>query len=125
MKHIGTNRGKLGPLGEEIAGRFLCNRGYEIVETNYRKSWGEIDIVSKKDGVMHFVEVKATSGWPGGDYRPEENVHPKKLERLVRAIETYLAEKRWEGEWVIDVAGVFIDMDNKKAVVRITENVTL
>jgi Holliday junction resolvase-like predicted endonuclease len=48
-----------GEKGEERAIYFLKKKGFKIVEKNYRKPWGEIDIVAKKDGTTHIIEVKA------------------------------------------------------------------
>ena len=49
---------ELGQRGEEAAACFLERQGYEVVERNYRCSYGEIDIIARKDGVVAFVEVK-------------------------------------------------------------------
>jgi len=56
-------------------------------------------------------------------FRPEENVHPRKLQRLYRAIETYLAEKNMENEWQLDVAVVYLDTVGKRAKVSFLENI--
>ena len=39
---------RIGRIGEDIACRYLRSKGYEIIERNFRKKWGEIDIVCKK-----------------------------------------------------------------------------
>ena len=124
-----TEKRFTGDVGEELASRFLAGHGYEIVERNYLKKWGEIDVIAKKGGILHFVEVKTVksrdvSGETDG-YRPEENVHPKKLERLSRAIETYLADKKVSPEtnWQIDVITVLLDIDSKKARIGVIGNV--
>jgi putative endonuclease len=49
----------LGKLGESVAREELIRRGYAILATRYRTRFGEIDIVSEKDDVVVFVEVKA------------------------------------------------------------------
>jgi len=114
--------GEVGRIGEEIASIFLENKGFSIVERNYRKKWGEIDIVAKKDGSMRFVEVKTVSSGGNISYTPEENVHYNKLKRLTRTIETFCAERGFYGEWQIDVIGILLDADKKEARVRFTEN---
>ena len=60
-------------------------------------------------------------------YRPEENVHPGKLKRLHRAIQTYLLERRVpeDKEWQVDVACVYLDFSTRKAHVEVLENVIL
>ncbi len=123
---------KTGELGEDLACRFLMKHGYEILERNYTRKWGEIDIVAKKAGKTCFVEVKAKSvanieeykKLAGESYRPEDNMHPWKLKRLSRTIETYLAGKDVL-EWQFDVAVVLLDLQVKQAKVELIENVIL
>ncbi len=120
-----TEKQKIGEIGENISCEFLVKRGYKILDRNYRKKWGEIDIIAKKDKKIYFVEVKTVSRVT--NYLPEENVHPWKLKRLGRAIKTYLLEKNVsdETEWQFDVIAVFLDLKTKKAKIRITEDVIL
>ncbi|MSQ31896.1 MAG: YraN family protein [Dehalococcoidia bacterium] len=51
-------RKKLGDFGESTAVKFLKDKGCEIVSTNYRCRYGEIDIVAKDDYQLVFVEVR-------------------------------------------------------------------
>lgn len=116
-----TDKQKLGNLGEDIAERFLMKHDFEILERNYWKKWGEIDIVAQKNGVLHFVEVKSvsreilpdvaheTSDEGNDSYRAEDNIHPQKLKRLARVIQTYLLEENHDGDWHLDVAIVYIN----------------
>lgn len=53
---------KVGALGEELTVKFLMKRGYKILERNYRRPWGELDIVAERKGKIHFIEVKSVSG---------------------------------------------------------------
>ncbi len=105
----------IGNQGELLTAHYLKIQGFTIIEMNYRKPWGEIDVIVKKNEIIHFVEVKTVSYGTRhalhqsvlrGTYRPEENVHEYKLKKLTRAIETWISEKKWSGEWVIDVAAV-------------------
>lgn len=124
---------ELGNAGEEIAVKLFVKQGYKILETNYRKKWGEIDIIAQKNKVLHFIEVKTVSHETVFDnYIPEENVHKFKKKRLARAINTYLAEKRvthetqnGEPEFQIDVVAIYLDRETKRSKIRITENVIL
>lgn len=129
-------RKELGRKGEEVAGEFLEEKGFTILARNYLKKWGEIDIVAKKSKKLRFVEVKTVSrdlagvsrenvSRGTGEYRAEENVHPWKIKRLHRAIESYLMENRLDIEWQIDVVAVDLDLKSKKAKVRLIENVVL
>lgn len=127
-----TQKRKIGDLGENIVCKFHVKHGFIILDRNYRKKWGEIDIIAQKNKIVHFIEVKTVSRPPADEagetsHRPEENVHPWKLKRMSRAIQTYLIEKdvSCETEWQIDVAAVFLDLNNKKAKIRMTENVIM
>ena len=51
-------RRRFGHWGEDAAVRYLKTRGYEILDRNYRSSWGEIDIIARQRDVLAFVEVK-------------------------------------------------------------------
>ena len=125
-----TKKQVVGDIGEDIVCRYLGRKGYNIIQRNYRKKWGEIDIIAKKVGVVHFVEVKTVSDVGFGEdnidsYRPEEIVHPRKLKRLARAVATYLASSREDINWQFDIAAVFLDRTNKKARVRYLEDIVL
>lgn len=52
----------LGPLGEELASRYLSRHGYTILARNYRFGHREIDLIARLDDVVAFVEVKARAG---------------------------------------------------------------
>ncbi|MDP3785203.1 MAG: YraN family protein [bacterium] len=125
-----TQKQRVGYIGEELASMFLMKRGFKIIERNYRKKWGELDIVAEKNGILHFVEVKALSsnlatGLP--NYRPEDAVRAWKKKRMARAIRTYLLDRKIsdETDFQIDIAAVFIDFTHKKARIRMLENVIL
>jgi putative endonuclease len=123
----------IGQLGEDIICGYLKNRGFRVVLRNYRKKWGEIDVVAEKNNVLHFVEVKAGGkDWEfkkdgEEDYRPEDHINYNKKERMKRVIQTYLMEHNigQEKEWTVDVAVVLIDTEKKKANVKLLKSVLL
>jgi len=134
-----TDKQKVGETGENVACRFLMKHGFEIVERNYWKKWGEIDIIAKSFDkaqdreIVRFIEVKTVSCKTlvdvtrGTDtYRPEDNIHPWKLKRLSRTIQTYLLEKGNDDiEWQFDVMAIYLDMSNKKAKVNFLEDIVI
>ena len=123
-----TKKRQFGDLGEDVVGKYLENKGFEILDRNYLRPWGEIDIVAKKDGRLHFVEVKTISRESRDrGYRAEDNMHPRKIQRLHRAIQTYLLQKRVGEEvlWQLDLACAVLDLNTRRAKVEILSNITL
>ena len=116
-----------GALGEDIACKFLEGNGFKIIDKNYQKPWGEIDVIAEKAGIMHFVEVKAVtrslSATDGSrenisremDYRPEEMATRSKLHKVARTASIYMESKHDEREFQIDVLGVVMDKEKKIA----------
>jgi Holliday junction resolvase-like predicted endonuclease len=96
-----------------------------VVERNYWRKWGEIDVISRKSSQLYFVEVKTVSRQPDpNSFQPEEKVHPAKLKKLYRAIETYLAETdQMESGWQLDVVCVYLDMESKQAHLKVISNI--
>ena len=121
----------VGDLGETICSRFLERHGYTILARNYRKKWGELDIVAFKDGIVHFCEVKSTTLSHGNGFRdrhvPEENVHRSKLAALRRTAQTFLLEmgKGTEAPFCFHVFSVSIDVKRRVSRVRWIKNVVL
>ncbi|HEY4514459.1 MAG TPA: YraN family protein [Candidatus Paceibacterota bacterium] len=116
----------VGKLGEDIACQYLKQKGYEIVERNFRQKWGEIDVIAVKSNVVCFVEVKAVSQHGISremDYRPEEMVHNKKLQNLAKTAGLYMASKKDSREFQIDVIGIIIDQPTRTARCRYFEQV--
>jgi putative endonuclease len=134
MKSNKADNKKTGALGEKIAAKFLTDRGFKILALNYRKKYGEVDIIARKGKSIRFVEVKSVlfhmktdderfSRETGG-YRPEELVHPLKIRKISRVAETYMNDLPESLDYQIDVIAVFIDIKRKIGRCRFTENVT-
>ena len=121
-----------GNLGEDVACKFLVKRGFKVIQRNYLRKCGEIDIVSSKDGITHFVEVKTVKSYDVSretwdDYRPEDNLHYRKLQRMRRVIQVYLNDNHVsrETEWKFDVVTVLLDREGKKAKVNFLEDIII
>ena len=85
--NIVQNRQK-GKIGEEIACRYLKNKGYEILYRNWHCRWGELDIIALRQKVLIFAEVKyRTSGKFG---IPEDAITDKKCRHLLRTVKCFL-----------------------------------
>lgn len=130
-----TEKQRIGRIGEDIASKYIENKGFTVISRNYLKKYGEIDIIAEKSKILHFIEVKSVScesfnqnvSRVTDSYRPEDNIHPWKLQRLSRTIQAYLLEKypKGEPEWVFDAITVKIDLKNKAARVKFLENLIL
>ena len=125
-------KNQIGAFGEEIAATFLKKKGFAVLETNYLKKWGEIDIVARGINKISFIEVKTVSyetksalqaAVACGTWRPEENVNHSKLQKLNRAIESWNMENNYHGDWEIDVIAVRIVPRGKYATVKYLPNV--
>lgn len=120
-------RKRVGKIGEDIACKFLSRKGYKIVTRNYRRKWGEIDIIGEKDGTIRFVEVKAISfkdsrGFSREmNHRPEELVHRTKLMKVARTATLYMEERGDKREYQIDVVGVILNETTRTARCRLFE----
>ncbi len=137
MKQIKTKRREVGDLGESLACKYLENKGFMIIDRNYSRKCGELDIVASNPlKRLCFVEVKTKSevisGFMGNNVkhetsgvRPEDNVHFAKIRRLTRVAQVYLLEKRVlpETKWQFDVIVVYLDRVTKRAHIRHLENV--
>ncbi|WP_279127703.1 YraN family protein [Helicobacter winghamensis] len=88
MKNKDTaNTTQKGKEAEDFACAFLENEGYSIEARNFNTRFGEIDIIAKKDGILHFVEVKSGIG-----FEPIYNITPTKVQKIIKTIEIYLKE---------------------------------
>jgi putative endonuclease len=132
---------KIGEIGENVAAKFLMKHNFTILERNYTKKWGEIDIIAEKNKKLYFIEVKSVSretldvfvpkSYNDSDeryqHRPEDNMHPWKLKRLSRTIQTYILSKKVpdDQEWQVDLLVVYLDINNKKAKVKVVSDIIL
>lgn len=77
-----------GTLGEDIAVDYLRQKGYVLLDRNWRSGHKEIDIVARQDDTLVFVEVKARANVMYGN--PEDAVTKRKMHLLVLAADAYL-----------------------------------
>jgi len=85
-----------GAAGEQAAAEYLVRHGFRILERNFRTPRCEIDIITRKENCLYFVEVKyRSSDRQGSGF---EYVTAKKLQHMQRAAELWLQTHRWRGE---------------------------
>ncbi len=87
----------LGQEGEARAKAYLLNLGFTIVECNFHSRFGEIDIIARKDGVLHFIEVKSSEG-----YDPRWAITPKKMQKILKTIDFYLLKTGLQMPYEVD-----------------------
>jgi putative endonuclease len=85
-------RQDLGRYGEDRAASFLQDRGYEIIDRNWRSPSGEIDLVAREKGRLVFVEVKTRNG--SGFGHPFEAITPNKVSRMRRLVAEWCVAKQ-------------------------------
>jgi putative endonuclease len=95
---------ELGNMGEDRAVEFLINNRHRIIERNWRNRWCEIDIISQKDKVVYFTEVKYRKSNIYGD--GFDAITNTKMNQMVFAANNWVSSNQWEGDYRIAVASV-------------------
>lgn len=95
-----------GKWGEEKASTFLIEKGFEILEKNYRHKHMEVDLIATKDKTLIFIEVKTRSGTGFG--MPEEFVNYTKAKLIMKAAEHYIYAKDWHFDIRFDIVSILI-----------------
>lgn len=116
----------VGKEGEEIAAKFLLDKGYKILERNYYTRFGEIDLIASKNNILAFVEVKLKHGDDFGT--PEEMIGNFKLSQVQRMAEFYLLDKpertkKYE-TYSIDAVCIMMSEDGEVKRINHYENLT-
>jgi putative endonuclease len=116
------HRRSLGAAGEDLAASYLEARGYRVLERNYRRRWGEADIIALDfQGTHVIVEVRSRS-----DRRfaveAAQSVGPRKQRQLRRLAHGLLAEHETEVDIRVDVMVVAPDDHGRLTVVAHIED---
>lgn len=100
-----ANHNELGKDGEQIAVDLLQQKGYTIIDRNWRFQKAEIDIIAQKDSkTLVIVEVKTRSNSFIGN--PEEFVSQKKIKLLVKAANEFVMSKNLNVEVRFDIIAI-------------------
>lgn len=102
-----------GHAAEDVAIEYLQKLGYEVLEKNWRTRYCEIDIVTRRNKTVYFVEVKYR--WTNNQGSGLEYVTPKKLQQMQFAAEMWVGEHRWRGDYclaALEVSGLDYKITN-------------
>lgn len=121
-----------GQTGEQVAANYLKNKGYEILDMNFKNNsgrrLGEIDIVardSQQDEIV-FVEVKTREYNRYKDTLPEENINYLKLRKLAKISTIFLREQKMENcNYRFDAISVWLDYGTRMAKIKHLPNIFL
>lgn len=107
--------------GEKIAADYLEDRGYSIIERNYRTRIGEIDIITAKGRVIAFVEVRTRKSAALGP--PECSITRAKVSRIAKVASQYIRDEldRSSG-WKFAFDVVTVEISDSAPVVRHLKN---
>ena len=116
-----------GKRGEEEACKFLQKKGFRIIERNFSKRYGEIDIValdcSNKEQVLVFVEVKTRKSLQFGS--PLEAITPWKLRSVIKTAEYYkLTHPKLPEQMRIDAVGIRLNEFDEIEEIEHARNIT-
>jgi len=87
-----------GNIAEDKACEYLQENGFEIVERNFYSRFGEIDIITYKDGVYRFIEVKSAQSFE----EAVRNITPSKIVKLIKTIDVYLKKNAITSDYSLD-----------------------
>lgn len=110
MKKFSTKN--IGKIGEEYTVKFLEKKKYKILERNYSKRFGEIDIIAENKNYIVFVEVKTRH--KDSMTSAADAVNRQKQIRIIKTASLYLAENETEKFCRFDVCEVYVNSDNLK-----------
>ncbi len=100
------NLGVVGKTAEDKTTAFLRKNGYKVIKRNYSSRFGEIDIISEKQGFIVFTEVKARR--QNSMVSPLEAVDTAKAQRIMLTAEEYIIKTYCELQPRFDIAEVTV-----------------
>lgn len=134
-KNLPINNKETGRYGEELALKFLRNKGYKILRQNFIPKFSrginrsEIDIIAKKQQSIIFVEVKAlkVDCLDEEKFFPEDKVNFHKLKQIKKAVDCFLSENGLSFEnqkCQIDILSVLIHKYSNQIKIKHFKNVS-
>lgn len=113
----------IAKLGEDKACEYLHQHGYKIIERNFRKSYGEIDIVATDKDTLVFIEVKTRTSNSFGS--PLESITYWKLKSLIKTAQYYkMTHPKLPDSLRIDAVSVTLANSEVVENIELTKNIT-
>jgi putative endonuclease len=97
---------EIGRKGEALAVEYLINKGFIILERNYKYGRLEIDIIGQIKNTIVFVEVKTRRSKRYG--YPEEAVDDKKTDHILSCADHFIYQNQWNGDIRFDIISVIL-----------------
>jgi len=97
----------LGQQGEDIAASYLEQKGYAVLDRNWRCGHKDLDLVVTKDNVIVFVEVKTRTGTEWGD--PVDAVTDRKIRRIVNSADAYIRFNQIDMDARFDIVSIVVE----------------
>ena len=97
----------LGHEGEDIAAKYLEQKGYAVLDRNWRCGHKDLDLVVTKDNVVVFVEVKTRTGTEWGD--PVDAVTDRKIRRIVNSADAYIRFNQIDMDARFDIVSIVVE----------------
>lgn len=112
---------EIGSLGENLAKDFLIKEGYEILDMNYRCKIGEIDLISKINDIICFVEVKTRYFNTYGT--PIESITLRKQQKIYKIAQYYSLKNKLNNVFFrFDVIEVILNMNSNDFTLNLIKN---
>ena len=91
---------------EDLAKKYLLDKGMKYIESNFYTRYGEIDLIftDEDDKILVFVEVRYRKNTEFGE--PIETLDRRKLEKIIISSQIYIKDKRWKKDVRYDVIGI-------------------
>jgi putative endonuclease len=105
-------KSELGKVGEAKALEFLVAENFEILETNWLFGHKELDIVARKGGLIHVVEVKTRAS--AYFEEPKEAVNRRKQKNMVEAADAFMVKHKLFEEVQFDIISIIIERSTGK-----------
>ncbi len=109
-----ASHNELGKKGEELAVKHLLDKGYEILDRNWRFNRGEIDIIAKTGNTLVIVEVKTRENDYAGP--PQDAVSISKQRSIVRTANEYIVSKDIDLETRFDIIGIILNSKRQEVI---------